>query len=90
MQSELKKTNETSCFSTCSATYYKNGVQTENHTFNGSLSVGTGNNHIYLGYGYWNGSTSNKESCSRMSDIGIWDSTSINGANFTDIYKAEE
>ena len=71
-----------------SATYYKNGVQTENHTFNGSLSVGTGSNHIYLGYGYWNGSTSNKESCSRMSDIGIWDSSSINGANFTDIYKA--
>ena len=71
-----------------SATYYKNGVQTENHTFNGSLSVGTGNNHIYLGYGYWNGSTSNKESCSRMSDIGIWDSTSINGAVFMDIYKA--
>ena len=71
-----------------SATYYKNGVQTENHTFNGSLSVGTGSNHIYLGYGYWNGSTSNKESCSRMSDIGIWDSTSINGAVFMDIYKA--
>ena len=71
-----------------SATYYKNGVQTENHTFNGSLSVGTGNNHIYLGYGYWNGSTSNKESCSRMSDIGIWDSTSINGANFGEIYRA--
>ena len=71
-----------------SATYYKNGVQTENHTFNQSLSVGTGQNHIYLGYGYWNGSTSNKESCSRMSDIGIWDSTSINGAVFMDIYKA--
>ena len=71
-----------------SATYYKNGVQTENHTFNQSLSVGTGSNHIYLGYGYWNGSTSNKESCSRMSDIGIWDSTSINGAVFMDIYKA--
>ena len=71
-----------------SATYYKNGVQTENHTFNGSLSIGTGSNHIYLGYGYWNSSTSNKESCSRMSDIGIWDSTSINGAVFMDIYKA--
>ena len=71
-----------------SATYYKNGVQTENHTFNQSLSVGTGNNNIYLGYGYWNSSTSNKESCSRMSDIGIWDSTSINGAVFMDIYKA--
>ena len=71
-----------------SATYYKNGVQTENHTFNGSLSVGTGNNHIYLGYGYWNGSTSNKESCSRMSDIGIWDSSSINGAIFGEIYRA--
>ena len=71
-----------------SATYYKNGVQTENHTFNQSLSVGTGNNNIYLGYGYWNSSTSNKESCSRMSDIGIWDSTSINGGNFMEIYKA--
>ena len=71
-----------------SATYYKNGVQTENHTFNKSLSVGTGSNHIYLGYGYWNGSTSNKESCSRMSDIGIWDSTSINGAVFGEIYRA--
>ena len=71
-----------------SATYYKNGVQTENHTFNGSLSVGTGNNNIYLGYGYWNSSTSNKESCSRMSDIGIWDSTSINGAVFGEIYRA--
>ena len=71
-----------------SATYYKNGVQTENHTFNQSLSVGVGNNNIYLGYGYWNGSTSNKESCSRMSDIGIWDSTSINGAVFGDIYRA--
>ena len=71
-----------------SATYYKNGVQTENHTFNNSLSVGSGQNHIYLGYGYWNGSTSNKESCSRMSDIGIWDSTSINGAVFGDIYRA--
>ena len=54
-----------------SATYFKNGVQTENHTFNNSLSVGSGQNHIYLGYGYWNSSTSNKESCSRMSDIGI-------------------
>ena len=71
-----------------SATYYKNGVQTENHTFNQTLSVGTGNNNIYLGYGYWNSSTSNKESCSRMSDIGIWDSTSINGGNFMEIYKA--
>ena len=71
-----------------SATYYKNGVQTENHTFNQSLSVGTGNNNIYLGYGYWNGSTSNKESCSRMSDIGIWDSSSINGAIFGEIYRA--
>ena len=71
-----------------SATYYKNGVQTENHTFNQSLSVGTGNNNIYLGYGYWNSSTSNKESCSRMSDIGIWDSTSINGAVFGEIYRA--
>ncbi len=71
-----------------SATYYKNGVQTENHTFNNSLSVGTGSNHIYLGYGYWNGSTSNKESCSRMSDIGIWDSSSINGAIFGEIYRA--
>ena len=71
-----------------SATYYKNGVQTENHTFNQSLSVGTGSNHIYLGYGYWNSSTSNKESCSRMSDIGIWDSTSINGAVFGEIYRA--
>ena len=71
-----------------SATYYKNGVQTENHTFNQCLSVGTGNNNIYLGYGYWNGSTSNKESCSRMSDIGIWDSSSINGAIFGEIYRA--
>ena len=71
-----------------SATYYKNGVQTENHTFNNSLSVGSGQNHIYLGYGYWNSSTSNKESCSRMSDIGIWDSTSINGAVFGEIYRA--
>ena len=71
-----------------SATYYKNGVQTENHTFNQCLSVGTGNNNIYLGYGYWNSSTSNKESCSRMSDIGIWDSTSINGAVFGEIYRA--
>ena len=71
-----------------SATYFKNGVQTENHTFNNSLSVGSGQNHIYLGYGYWNSSTSNKESCSRMSDIGIWDSTSINGAVFGEIYRA--
>ena len=39
-------------------------------------------------YGYWNGSTSNKESCSRMSDIGIWDSSSINGAIFGEIYRA--
>ena len=76
-------------YGTNAARYFKNGVATETHTFaGGSLSVGTGNNHIYLGYGYWNSSTSNKESCSRMSDIGIWDSTDLNDSIMTDIYRA--
>ena len=76
-------------YGTNAARYFKNGVATETHTFSGgSLSVGTGNNHIYLGYGYWNSSTSNKESCSRMSDIGIWDSTDLNDSIMTDIYRA--
>ena len=76
-------------YGTNAARYFKNGVATETHTFSGgSLSVGTGQNHIYLGYGYWNSSTSNKESCSRMSDIGIWDSTDLNDSIMTDIYRA--
>ena len=76
-------------YGTNAARYFKNGVATETHTFSGgSLSVGTGQNHIYLGYGYWNSSTSNKESCSRMSDIGIWDSTDLTDSVMTDIYKA--
>ena len=76
-------------YGTNAARYFKNGVATETHTFSGgSLSVGTGSNHIYLGYGYWNSSSSNKESCSRMSDIGIWDSTDLNDAIMGDIYRA--
>ena len=75
-------------YGTNAARYFKNGQATETHTFNSSLSIGTGSNHIYLGYGYWNSSTSNKESCSRMSDIGIWDSTDLNDAVMGDIYRA--
>ena len=69
-----------------SATYYKNGVATETHTFSQALDVGTGTPYIYLGYGYWNSSSSNKEACSLMSDIGIWDNKALSGTEIKSIY----
>ena len=69
-----------------SATYYKNGVATETHTFSQALSVGTGNAYIYLGYGYWNSSSNNKEGCCLMSDIGVWDNKALTGTEIKSIY----
>ncbi len=68
------------------ATYYKNGVATETHTFSQALDVGTGTPYIYLGYGHWNSHSQNKESCSLMSDIGIWDNKALSGTEIKSIY----
>ncbi len=69
--------------------YYINGsnVRTFNHS--GNLDVGTSSQYIYIGYGHWNSSSSNKASMSQMSDIGIWDSDALTATEVLNLYKAK-
>ena len=47
--------------------YYLNGSLARSHTHSGTLDVGTGNKYIYVGYGDWNSSASNKASSNLVS-----------------------
>ena len=69
--------------------YYINGsnVRTFNHSSN--LDVGTGTQYIYIGYGYWNSTSSNKACMSQMSDIGIWDSDALTATEVLNLYNAK-
>ena len=69
--------------------YYINGsnVRTFNHSSN--LDVGTSTQYIYIGYGHWNSSSSNKASMSQMSDIGIWDSDALTATEISNLYNAK-
>ena len=66
--------------------YYLNGSLARSHTHSGTLDVGTGNKYIYIGYGFWNSSASNKASMSHMSDIGIWNTKALSAATISSIY----
>ena len=66
--------------------YYLNGSLARSHTHSGTLDVGTNTKYIYLGYGYWNSSASNKASMSHMSDIGIWNTKALSAATISSIY----
>ncbi len=69
--------------------YYINGsnVRTFNHS--GNLDVGTSSQYIYIGYGYWNSTDSNKACMSQMSDIGIWDSDALTATEISNLYNAK-
>ena len=69
--------------------YYLNGSLARSHTHSGSLDVGTNNKYIYVGYGYWNSTASNKASMSHMSDIGIWNAKALSASTISSIYNAK-
>ena len=69
--------------------YYMNGSLVRSHTHNSALNIGHNTQHIYLGYGYWNSSSSNKASISHMSDIGIWDAKELNATEIKNVYNAK-
>jgi len=69
--------------------YYIDGTLVRSHTHNSALNVGHSTQHIYLGYGYWNSSSSNKASISHMSDIGIWDAKELNATEIKNVYNAK-
>ena len=69
--------------------YYINGTLTNTYTHGGTLDVGTGNTYIYLGYGLWNGNSTNKASMSHISDVGIWNAKALTASEISNLYDAK-
>jgi len=69
--------------------YYINGSNVRTFAHSNNLDVGTSSQYIYIGYGHWNSSSSNKASMSQMSDIGIWDSDALTATEVLNLYKAK-
>ena len=69
--------------------YYINGTLTNTYTHGGTLDVGTGNKYIYLGYGLWNGNSTNKAAMSHISDVGIWNAKALTASEISNLYEAK-
>jgi hypothetical protein len=71
------------------STFYINGqAKIDRVTHGGSLNVGVGGNAIYLGYGNWNSTTTNKYSNSWISDVAVY-SRALTAGEVAAIYNSQ-
>ena len=64
---------------------YINGSLESTQTHASNLNIGGSGDSIRIGYGFWNGITSNKESEGWLSDFGIWRRT-LSSSEISDLY----
>ena len=64
---------------------YVNGSLQDTQTHGTNLNIGGSGDSIRIGYGFWNGITSNKESEAWLSDFGIWKRT-LSASDVSNLY----